>query len=372
MRSATPLALVITLILAAGCTGMGSKASPSRDPNPSTSATTAESVAALAEIERLCAPGPGRTVTPLDPLAIPPITWKGVSRVEIKVGAKTVPGNTVPDIDLPATQVAVGCLVVYEAPAGCLPKVELSPVVIPGLEIPGFSYLRPDGVFHTVAALRLAPVVGAGTTADAVCQEATAKANNTLPAVTRAAIQRAPVSRPAANRGAEIIHYSVCDGGDCVPGLATTPLLVPAVNAAAESVRAAILPSRKVGDAIAQDGETSSAYQAPADVMFAYGTSQLTPVAQTQLDQILADANAHGLTGKVRVEGHTDDTGDAAANIELSAERARAVADYLVDKGVERTRISVTGRGESSPRYPNDTDSHRAINRRVVVEFNKP
>lgn len=45
------------------------------------------------------------------------------------------------------------------------------------------------------------------------------------------------------------------------------------------------------------------------------------------------------------------------------------MADYLVTKGIAADRITVTGRGETAPAYPNDSAKSRAKNRRVVIEF---
>lgn len=45
------------------------------------------------------------------------------------------------------------------------------------------------------------------------------------------------------------------------------------------------------------------------------------------------------------------------------------MADYLGAHGIAAGRLTVTGRGESAPAYPNDTDANRAKNRRVVIEF---
>jgi outer membrane protein OmpA-like peptidoglycan-associated protein len=77
---------------------------------------------------------------------------------------------------------------------------------------------------------------------------------------------------------------------------------------------------------------------------------------------------------KVRVEGHTDDTGPEDVNMRLSQQRANSVRDYLVRKGVSAHRIEAKGYGESKPLEPGTSDSARAANRRVefVVVAGKP
>jgi outer membrane protein OmpA-like peptidoglycan-associated protein len=67
----------------------------------------------------------------------------------------------------------------------------------------------------------------------------------------------------------------------------------------------------------------------------------------------------------LEIIGHTDNTGNAAANLQLSKERASEVADYLVELGIEKSRISFKGMGETLPVAPNDTEEHRKYNRRV-------
>jgi outer membrane protein OmpA-like peptidoglycan-associated protein len=66
------------------------------------------------------------------------------------------------------------------------------------------------------------------------------------------------------------------------------------------------------------------------------------------------------------VEGHTDAIGSDAYNQGLSERRANAVRDVLVEQhGIETSRVSAVGYGESRPVADNDTESGRAINRRV-------
>ena len=69
------------------------------------------------------------------------------------------------------------------------------------------------------------------------------------------------------------------------------------------------------------------------------------------------------------MEGHTDATGADNYNQTLSERRANAVMDYLADKGVDASRLSAKGLGESSPIAPNDTRDGRALNRRVELRL---
>jgi outer membrane protein OmpA-like peptidoglycan-associated protein len=69
----------------------------------------------------------------------------------------------------------------------------------------------------------------------------------------------------------------------------------------------------------------------------------------------------------VQVVGHTDDTGSAEYNQDLSERRARAVAGILMASGTPAARIQAYGRGLTQPVAPNDTEAGRAANRRVEI-----
>jgi len=68
---------------------------------------------------------------------------------------------------------------------------------------------------------------------------------------------------------------------------------------------------------------------------------------------------------KIRIEGHTDDSGSSEHNHRLSKDRAAAVAKYLQDHGVDPKRVEVVGHGEDKPIVPNDNELHKQVNRRT-------
>lgn len=68
---------------------------------------------------------------------------------------------------------------------------------------------------------------------------------------------------------------------------------------------------------------------------------------------------------KILISGHTDNVGDFNLNVQLSRERAKAVADYLVEKGIARERIDHKGYGGLHPVAPNTTEDNKKKNRRV-------
>jgi len=67
------------------------------------------------------------------------------------------------------------------------------------------------------------------------------------------------------------------------------------------------------------------------------------------------------------IEGHTDDTGKDDYNMKLSKRRATTVSNFLEDKGISKERITLKWYGETQPKFPNDSDANRKLNRRVEV-----
>ncbi|MEQ8576511.1 MAG: OmpA family protein [Fulvivirga sp.] len=75
---------------------------------------------------------------------------------------------------------------------------------------------------------------------------------------------------------------------------------------------------------------------------------------------------------KLKLEGHTDDTGSSESNYDLSQRRAQAVVNFLRGKGIPQTRFqTVIGKGEDEPVANNSTATGRAKNRRVVITLLK-
>lgn len=112
----------------------------------------------------------------------------------------------------------------------------------------------------------------------------------------------------------------------------------------------------------------STVYTAPSGIFFETGSASLDAGAVPALQAIAKDVRASGFTGKIVVEGHTDDVGSDQLNMSLSRSRAQTVADWLVaEGGLDASRIEVLGLGERSPAEPNDSDAHRRANRRVVI-----
>lgn len=101
-------------------------------------------------------------------------------------------------------------------------------------------------------------------------------------------------------------------------------------------------------------------------VTFATNGFLLTPAEEQTLTQV-ADKLKACPGAKVTINGYTDNTGDDAMNILLSANRANTVADFLIAKGVTRDRLIAKGLGSADPIASNDTPDGRAKNRRVEI-----
>ncbi|MFL9842764.1 OmpA family protein [Sphingomonas sp. ST-64] len=112
-------------------------------------------------------------------------------------------------------------------------------------------------------------------------------------------------------------------------------------------------------------------------ISFADGGSKLSDEAKAALDGVIA-APAMVTGGAITLRGHSDSRGYDGDNLVASRRRAEAVADYLVEKGVPRERMTVIALGENRPVAPNakpdgsDDPEGRARNRRVEVEVVPP
>ena len=102
------------------------------------------------------------------------------------------------------------------------------------------------------------------------------------------------------------------------------------------------------------------------NVNFETGSDQITAESQAQLDDLASILKAYSKVN-IRVEGHTDNTGDPATNKTISEDRAKSVKAFLVGQGVPGSRIETAGFGDQKPIATNDTEEGRTQNRRVEV-----
>jgi outer membrane protein OmpA-like peptidoglycan-associated protein len=100
------------------------------------------------------------------------------------------------------------------------------------------------------------------------------------------------------------------------------------------------------------------------NIFFDFGKATLRPESYPELDRLLGYM-AQNSKMKIELSGHTDNVGSDDANLKLSDDRAKAVVEYLISKGVEVERVVAKGYGKTKPVGTNDTEEGRQLNRRV-------
>lgn len=106
------------------------------------------------------------------------------------------------------------------------------------------------------------------------------------------------------------------------------------------------------------------------NLTFDTGSAKITARSQPNVTDLMEVMRAYPSLN-VQIEGHTDNTGNAAKNQQLSAARAAAVKTALVAQGIAASRISTQGFGSSKPAATNNTDAGRQKNRRIDVAITK-
>ena len=102
-------------------------------------------------------------------------------------------------------------------------------------------------------------------------------------------------------------------------------------------------------------------------VKFPKNGSQLSPEAETRLTDLANKLKTDNRNVYLEIQGHTDNTGPKAFNMQLGEQRAEAVRLFMNKQGVALNRMATISYGDTSPVAPNDNKDGRAQNRRVVV-----
>jgi outer membrane protein OmpA-like peptidoglycan-associated protein len=103
-------------------------------------------------------------------------------------------------------------------------------------------------------------------------------------------------------------------------------------------------------------------------IQFETGKALIKKTSYKMLDEIVAILNEYN-DYDMTIDGHTDNTGKADRNMELSQQRADAVKQYFIDKGIAASRLTATGYGQDQPVADNKTAAGRAKNRRVDMDL---
>lgn len=189
----------------------------------------------------------------------------------------------------------------------------------------------------------------------------------------------APAKQPIENTVADSDDDGVADGQDRCPGTAAAVTVdnygcelktdddqdgvANAVDACPDTSPGARVDTKGCYVTITQTKEIS------LRVGFELNSFNVTPDSYEDIEAVAQFMREYPLTD-VNIEGHTDDTGAAAYNQQLSQKRAEAVAKVLTDRfGIDSSRVSATGYGESQPIVANDSAENRARNRRVTAKI---
>jgi outer membrane protein OmpA-like peptidoglycan-associated protein len=99
-------------------------------------------------------------------------------------------------------------------------------------------------------------------------------------------------------------------------------------------------------------------------ITFATGKAEVTPESEETLQKALRTLRTYPDI-EVEISGHTDDVGSNSSNQRLSQQRAEAVREWLVNKGIDAARLTAVGYGEDQPFVANDSPENRQKNRRI-------
>lgn len=167
-------------------------------------------------------------------------------------------------------------------------------------------------------------------------------------------------------KGRDVLLSGTTDGKQSLDNLVAGIQQIEGVN----SVRAdvAIFDAIAESETKKQSFLTSLSLVNTASVAFEPGSSSFTQGSSAALIEIARLMTAYPAT-RIRIEGHTDNTGPESVNLRLSRERAQAVASYLSSRGVADDRLIAKGYGSTQPIEDNFTDAGRARNRRIEISY---
>jgi len=318
----------------------------SSSPVPTATPSTVPTPTATPSADPECVPAAGRTVRELPDVAVPEVVVAPVVDGDQKT---LVEGFTIP-----AQTIDAGCVVQYDAPGGCLGAIRITAAAIPDVTIPES---RLDGSDKVYAAVTVPGVDAPAVTSPQICQ---AETNGVLPTVTRKGVVRRGVARNGAARPGS------SEQGVKVETVKVAPVRLPDVDVDPARLESRKLPGQDKVDVFTGEGKVS--YVAPGDVLFDTDQAVIRPDAAKALHAIALKIKAASPNARIRVEGHTDDRGDATYGLRLSERRAQAVASWLIrTEGFKAALITTKGFGETAPAVPNTSAANRQKNRRVVL-----
>ncbi len=105
-----------------------------------------------------------------------------------------------------------------------------------------------------------------------------------------------------------------------------------------------------------------------SNIFFETDKYELSENSKTELKKVIDFLNANP-TIKIQIEGHTDNVGDRSYNLQLSLKRAISVQTFIINNGIIQKRISYKGYGSEQPKFENNSDRNRQLNRRIEFKI---
>ncbi len=133
------------------------------------------------------------------------------------------------------------------------------------------------------------------------------------------------------------------------------------------------LEDKLKGKELADDKKDADMWQKGVvlqNIRFGNNSDKMFSSSFPELNKIVTKMKAEPET-MVKITGYTDNIGSAQYNLKLSERRAKAVRDYLIEKGIEDKRVLSEGKGDANPIGDNTSDVGRAMNRRIEAAWKK-
>jgi OOP family OmpA-OmpF porin len=172
--------------------------------------------------------------------------------------------------------------------------------------------------------------------------------------------------------GAKILHSDILDSYDALTAVMKNGDMETwfELNDCIDGRYGFVIVQKQIMEQVIQADEMYEALNKDGfialDILFDTGKSTIKEESLSLIDQIYNLLNINSDL-KISIEGHTDNTGTPEGNKKLSQDRAKAVMDALITKGISKDRMSFAGFGQEAPIADNRTEDGRAKNRRVEI-----